>query len=250
MASLYDSIRSMERSGSISKATAKAFSRTPDRTIQMPPLDRVLDDPDFLCVLIDDSGSMNKVRQAVIDAHAHFLQPFRKSAKCRHDGLFVAQYLFSDTSRTLNSFTQLSTNGHDQVVRLTPAEYTAAGKTTALYQAVYRMLQDSLMVVDHCRSSENLVPQLSIGLMTDGEDKEGGVDPADIRRCLDEMREKNSLGVATVLGLTNDKLSEAQAENIRATLGFDLVISAGATEKEVRKAMGWLSESIAARMRK
>ncbi|MGA8809579.1 MAG: hypothetical protein WB973_17045 [Thermoanaerobaculia bacterium] len=246
---MYDSIRSMERDGKISKATADAFTGTADRQMQMPPLHAVAYDPQFICVLLDQSGSMKPLREAVIEGHAEVINAFRKSATCRNNALFIAQYVFSGTSEPLNGFRPLSEHGNDDVVRLTESNYTPAG-VTALYQTVHGMLQDTLMVVDHCGRNEGLAPSIYIMLVTDGDDTEGKVDPADIRRCLTEMRDKGTLGIAGVLGVLSDKLTPQQLENIRATLGFDVVIPAGATAKELRDAMGQFSKSIADRLGK
>lgn len=107
------------------------------------------------------------------------------------------------------------------------------------------------MIVDHCAREEGLFPKIYIMLVTDGQDTEGMVDPADVRRCLDEMRAKNRLGVAVVLGLIGESLSEKELEAIRATLGFDSVIPCSrTTDKELRKAMGLMSQSIADGMRR
>lgn len=250
MTSLYDSITSMERSGHISKATAAAFSKSDDRTLPMPlGLDKARHDPEFVCVLIDESGSMAQSRQAVIDTHPHLLDPLRKSAKCRHNALFVAQYLFSKKASPLQPMTRLSADGNDDVVRLTTENYMPNGKT-ALYMTVFQMLQDCLMIADHCAREQGLEPKIYIMLVTDGDDTEGTVDPGDVRRCLDEMRAKNRLGVAAVLGLISESLSEKQLEAIRATLGFDTVIPCARTnDKELRRAMGQMSASIAEGMR-
>lgn len=242
---LYDSLESMKRDGTISQETVDAFRRGPNRTLEAPSLARVRHDPEFVCVLLDQSGSMQSLRRAVIRSQPLLLNPLRSSAKCRHQALFVGQYMFAASPTQLHSFKPLSPDGNDDVTILSEGTYHPGGQT-ALYQTVYWMLQDSLMMADHCLNSEGLIPQFSIAVVTDGEDNLGGVDPGDIRRFLDEMRRKSSLRRSVVIGLLGDGLSAAQLEATRSVLGFDDVIQCGATsEREIRRAFQLGSQSIA-----
>lgn len=241
----HDSAETLKMDGKISPESAKALKQGANRQIQVPDLTNTFDDPVFSYFLVDSSSSMDACRQSVIDSHPLMLDALRGSAKCRHEALYVGEYLFNTAPQQLHHLIPLAPKaGADKVVVLDQSKYKPSGRT-ALYKTLYLLLQDMASVMVHCAQT-GLEPQFTIGLITDGEDTENGANPADIRRFLDELRAQtpSPLRCAVIIGLTNNQFSKDVLEQIRATLGFDQAITCGQNSpREIRRAFLPMSQS-------
>jgi len=231
----------LEKEGILSKETTDILS-SQEREVEIPKLSGgVYEDQVFCCFAIDSSGSMHSYKDSVIESHPIMLDTLRKSAKCRHDALYVVQYLFSDITKLLNPFEKLDKDKNDSVVVLDQNNYEPDG-TTALYKTVFHLLQDMSASIEHCYN-EGVKSLFTIAVITDGEDNQGGIDTSNIRTVIQDLKTKGFLLSSVVLGLANTQFSKNQLEDIKNELGFDQAISLGQNSRDIRKAFILASQS-------
>ena len=242
----HQEISELAKDGTISSETAKKYSTGATRPVNGAKLDGLADDPLFLLVLVDASGSMEACKNAVILSHPIMLEALRGCAHARHNRLLVCQYLFNTESNNLHPFTPLAPNAsNDQVKILNNANYNPSGRT-ALYKTLNSGLQDLLVTLSYAKKG-GLAPECIIALITDGEDTEGGFNPTDIRNLLQELRGQNILKNSVLLGLLNNNLTQERLETIQTNLGFEANVNCTqASEKEIRKAFRLFSQSLVA----
>ena len=249
MANNYDvhqGISDLAKNNTISDEARGHFTKGSNRTEELPEMDAVPTDPVFLTVLIDSSGSMDVCKEAVLESHPLMLNVLRESQIAGLDALFVKQDLFNTSRQKLNSFTPLSSDeGSDNVTILTSSNYSPDGGT-ALYKTLHSSLQDLLVMLSYAQKND-LKPQASVALITDGKDTEGEVDPRVIRNLLQELREQKILKSCVLIGLLNSNLTQVELEEIRNKLGFDTCINCGQdSDREIRQAFIMGSHAIAA----
>ncbi|MDD2899050.1 MAG: VWA domain-containing protein [Desulfuromonadaceae bacterium] len=242
----HQEINELAKDGTISNDTAKKYSGGTARPVTGANLNSLADDPLFLLVLVDASGSMESCKDAVIQSHPIMLESLRGSAHARHNRLLVCQYLFNSASNNLHPFTPLLPNTTGcKVTILNNANYNPSGRT-ALYKTLHSGLQDLLVTLSYAKKG-GLAPECIIALITDGEDTEGGFNPTDIRNLLQELREQSILKNSVLLGLLNKTLTQERLETIQKNLGFEASVNCTqASEKEIRKAFRLFSQSLVA----
>jgi hypothetical protein len=215
-----------------------------NRNVDLGNIKRGFTPPQLAVILVDKSGSMQPHTDAVIEGHRMLLDGLRGSSKCRRHALYMLQSLFSSTTEQLQKFTELSPDGVDSVVRLNRTNYCPDGGT-ALYQSVYQMLQDMTANLGH-NSAQNLKTQFYLGVITDGEDTEGGVDPSDIRAVVQDMKSRGHITKSVICGISSGNMDYARFVKIKDELGFDEVIMVSNSPQEIRKAFNLMSASVAA----
>lgn len=240
-------LKAVEQEGLLSRRATTILSSQGDRQIPLPQVKPGFEDPIYAAIIIDNSGSMEPYKAAVIQGQNQLLSVLRASRKCKRKALLVGHYLFSGTVKPLNSFELLDADGNDRVTVLDDSNYTIAD-STALYQAVFHVLQEMIGSI-HATQSQGIAAQFNIALFTDGEDTDGGVDPSDIRTTINELRSKKFLSQSVVVGMTGDPtnadaLTAASVEQIRDTLGFDQAITVDQTPAQIRRGFNLPSQSL------
>ncbi|MEW5852427.1 MAG: vWA domain-containing protein [Myxococcota bacterium] len=238
---LKEATQSLVAQGALTQATATALGAD-SRSVGVADVSMLYDDPVFSCFLIDESGSMSPYKQSVIEGQAAMVESLRASMKCKKGSLFVAQYLFSSTVRALHPFSALQPKGPDKVLVLDDSKYAPSGNT-ALYKSLYYLLQD--MAANLASAAQNQVKaSLTIGVITDGEDTEKGIDPAEIKKVISELRGQKFLRKSVVIGLTHSRFTQGMLDELRERLGFDEAISLTQSDpKAVRHAFVLASQS-------
>lgn len=189
--------------------------------------------------LIDASGSMSVYRKEVIAGQREMLNTLRGSAKCDREALLVVQMLFSDQMKPLHNATKLSTKeGDDKVVILNENNYNPNGRT-ALYSSVFELLKS---IEDIIKNDKKKGYAFTIGIITDGEDTQGGVDTKDIRTLIQYITNKEKLHSSVIIGLTNKDFTEEKLKKLKETLGFQEAISLSQDPKAVRRAFMMASQ--------
>ena len=232
--------QSLAASGNISRPVAQLLAAE-DRSIQLADITRGFDDPIMSCFIIDSSGSMEDYRDAVIQGQNIMLDTLRGSSKCRKKALYVAQYLFSSDSQLLNPFIQLDANKNDSVVVLNSSNYSPFG-ATALYATIYQNLQNMAANIAYALSQQ-IKATFTLGVFTDGEDTEGGVNPEDIKSIVQELKAKGHLAKSVILGITHGNLSPTKVNEIKERLGFDEAVAVSQSPSEIRRAFAMASQS-------
>jgi len=200
-----------------------SISRTV-KIANIPDPSMVQDELVFSCFLIDESRSMARYSREVIEGQSEMIDILRKSHKCKTGALFVVQYLFSDEMKVLNEFAQLSPSGGDGVVLLNSGNNYNPAKGTALYRSLFYLLQD--IAANYANAYDRCLPSsFTIGVITDGEDTRGRVQPSEIKRILDELQSREILTTSVIIGLTNRRFTKDMLEELRTQLGFQEAIS-------------------------
>lgn len=236
-----EATKTLVSQGILSKTAANSLSYQ-SRTVQLADISNLYADPVFSCFLFDESGSMDPYKQAVLDGQAEMIQILRSSHICKQSALFVVQYLFSDSVKVLHPFTLLSASGQDKVVVLKSGDYYNPSSTTALYSSLFYLLQDMAANIANAQSS-GIKCTFTIGVITDGEDNHGEIQPSEIKTVIQEFQKKGILRSSVIIGLTNPKFSDIMLDEMKNTLGFQEKISLSQDAKEVRRAFVLASQS-------
>lgn len=236
-----DASEGLAREGTLSPSVADSLGRN-SRTVEVPHLGGLFDDPVFSCFLIDASGSMQPYANDVIEGQAALIDILRKSTKAKNKALFVVQYLFSDSVEILHPFTALSSAGGDGVILLNSGHHYRPGGLTALYQSVLHLLQDMAANIANAKN-EGISSTFTIGVITDGADTEGGIRPEEIKSVLKELHDRRILRSSVIIGLTNKKFTETMLEDLRDRLGFQDAVSVSQDPQSVRRAFVLASQA-------
>ena len=234
---------SLVATGQMSQPVADILGEE-DRMIDLGHIKRGFTPPQLAVIIMDKSGSMQPHTDAVIEGHRLLLEGLRGSSKCRRHALYMLQSLFSSNTEQLQKFTELAPDGADSVVKLNRTNYCPDGGT-ALYQSVYKMLQDMTANLGH-NLAQNLKTQFYLGVITDGEDTEGGVDPNDIRAAVQDMKSRGHITKSVICGISSGNLDYNRFVEIKNQLGFDEAIMVSNSPQEIRKAFNLMSVSVAA----
>lgn len=232
--------QSLAATGNMSKPVAQALANS-DRAVQVANITRGFDDPVMSCFLIDASGSMADYRDAVIQGQNVMLDTLRSSSKCRKKALYVAQYSFAKDSTLLNPFVLLDASKSDSVVVLGSGNYAPTGGT-ALHATVYEALQNMAANIAYALS-QKIKATFTLGVITDGEDTEGGATPAEIKTIVQELKSKGHLAKSVILGITHSKLPPEKVVEIKERLGFDEAVSVSQNPSDIRRAFALASQS-------
>lgn len=218
------------RPGSISTLTRN------NRSISVPNPEcmATADDPLFLALVIDRSGSMKGIKDVVISTMNDCMNAVRGSKACRMKRLNVGIYTFADAVSQHCEFGAVSSDGKDHVAPFGDNNYVADGKT-ALYRAVNHVLQDMAATIKSAQTL-SLKPLFGLVVVTDGDDTEGGFTPSDIATVLADLNSNGYVYSSCLIGITGDKLASTRVTELRDAMGFQTCLMPGATEKEIRAA--------------
>lgn len=233
--------KALVKQGTISKVAAASLESQP-RSVEVADVSMLYEDPVFSCFLIDESGSMDQYKQNVIDGQYEMIELLRSSHKCKKGALFVVQYLFSDSVSALNPFIKLSSSGVDDVVLLKSGKHYNPGGYTALYESLLYLLQDMAANIANANNN-NVRSTFTIGVITDGEDNQGGIQPEEIRNVIQELHSNGILRSSSIIGLTNPEFTESMLEELKTRLGFQEAISLSQDPREIRRAFVLASQS-------
>lgn len=233
--------KSLVKDGTLSQTAANALTSN-SRNVQVADVSMLYDDPVFSCFLFDESGSMQPYQQNVIDGQSEMIQILRKSHKCKKGALYVVQYLFADSVKVLNPFAILSPNGSDNVVVMNKGNYYNPDGCTALYKSLFYLLQDMAANIANAQNN-NVKGTFTIGVITDGEDNQGGIQPDEIKNIIQELQSKGIIRSSVIIGLTNPQFTSSMLNELKNRLGFQEAVSLSQDAKEIRRAFVLASQS-------
>jgi|GEM_PF-5575682 len=188
--------------------------------------------PIFGVLVIDMSGSMKPYKDDVIFAHGLAIESLRGSAACINKRLYLAQYVFNETVHPpLNQLEILRNEGKDNIVLLNSSNYNPDGGT-ALYDTLESVLDNVYDEIAAIRKNDSKKAQLSIAVITDGEDLHSKrANTLTIKNLMQNLLENNFHYSSVVIGLTDPTaFSQNKLEEIRSSLGFGEVISIDFTD--------------------
>lgn len=239
--SINEASKALVKQGTISQSVGASLESQP-RSVEVADVSMLYDDPVFSCFLIDESGSMDPYKQSVIDGQDEMIKLLRSSHKCKKGALFVVQYLFSDSVEVLHPFTKLSSCDVDDVVLLKSGKHYNPDGYTALYKSLFYLLQDMAANIANANNN-NVMSTFTIGVITDGQDNQGGIQPEEIRNVIQELHSKDILRSSVIIGLTNPEFTKSMLEELKTRLGFQEAISLSQDPREIRRAFVLASQS-------
>lgn len=197
-------------------------------------LNPVLDNPVFVCLVIDASGSMERYQQDVIAGHKDILAILRETQKCDLGVLYVCQILFASQPRVLNGFSVLERSGVDQIVALDKRNYVPSG-TSALYDAILQMAQN---IEEFFPKIVRLgyMPTASIVVITDGVDGSSKATVAEIRAAIQRLRTQKWIIRSLLVGLASQQFNHDRLEDLRIAIDFSQRIILDRTPQNIRMA--------------
>lgn len=188
------------------------------------------DDVTLLSVIIDQSGSMQSVRNDVIDAFNQMTRALYDS-KAR-DSILMSCWTFADKPDLLFSYTPI-----DSVTDLTAAQYSPNG-ATALYDAVLDGFTGIVGYGQNLRNS-GIRTRCIVVVVSDGADNMSGHTAASVRTVALDLLKQEIYTLAFV-GFGDAPLFNQIAQS----MGFPAVLTAGNTPGEIRRALNMVSGSV------
>ena len=188
------------------------------------------DDVTLLVTIIDQSGSMDGVRDAVIDAFNQMTRALHDS-KAR-DSILMSCWTFDDKPHLLFGYTPI-----DSVPDLTRKTYAPNG-STALYDAV---LDGFTGIVGYGQDLRNggIRTRCIVAVISDGADNSSGRTTAAVKTVASDLLKQEFYTLAFV-GFGD----QASFTKIAADMGFPSILTASNTASEIRRALNLISGSV------
>lgn len=188
------------------------------------------DDVTLVALILDESSSMENVRNDVIDAFNTMTRALADSKS--RDSILLSAWKFSDESRLLFNYTPI-----EQVKDLTLAQYAPNGMT-ALYDATLDGITGAVGYGQDLRNA-GIRTRSIIVVLSDGGDNSSRTTAANIRAVSEDLI-KQEIYTLAFIGLGD----EAYFSGIASGMGFPEVITSANTGSEIRKALHLVSGSV------
>ena len=179
-------------------------------------------------VIFDESGSMLDDAGAVVAEFGEDLEAVKKSKQA--DEILMSQWAFNTRTRMIHSYLTL-----DLVEGL--KDYNPDGQT-ALYDAVLDAFTGLVAYETELRN-QGMRTKINVAVFTDGMDNASRATPDEVRKVSEDLLAKENCTL-TLTGFGMD----LDASQIAQAIGFPIVIKAGSSAKERRRAFGTWSSSV------
>ncbi|MBN1287115.1 MAG: VWA domain-containing protein [Anaerolineae bacterium] len=188
------------------------------------------DDVTLLVIVLDMSGSMDGVRDAVIDGYNVMLQTLRDSRLA--DSILVSTWTFSNAPRLLHGYTPVT-----YAADITRSEYVPSGGT-ALYDAVLNAYTGIVAYGQDLRDS-GIRTQAIIAVFSDGEDNSSKHRVGEVRQVTEDLIAQE-IYAPVFVGYGD----EATFRRVAQEMGFRAILTAAHTPADIRRSMGIVSQSV------
>lgn len=189
-----------------------------------------LDCPDatLVSIVLDMSGSMTPYRKAVVDAYNQMLRAL--SGAKGASAILASAWAFSDAPALLSSYEPTA-----RKPPLSAAVYQPNGMT-ALHDTVLGALT-GLVTYGQRLWDEGVPTKRVLFVLSDGDDNASKATASAVRSAVAALARDEAYTLAYA-GFGGDDAGQA------ARLGFPNVVAVGATDKELRRLFGQLSQSV------
>ena len=186
-------------------------------------------DPDCTFFLIDNSGSMVKHTQKVIDAYEASIDNLRRRPSTKMGCHFITTALFAEDLAVIQEFEKLNpVKGRDKLIPLVeglPPEGNFYPKgRTALYDCLYEVLESMLQVVN-LTADQGFIPRLNIVLFTNGKDNCSVREREALKEVIERLSLEEFLMVSLVVGILDDDFTADDLKTLRQDIAFRHAIS-------------------------
>lgn len=188
----------------------------------------------------DASGSVQPFGAQLETCLKTILQACQKSP--RKDNLMLRLAQFSQSLTELHGFKLLSAvkpSDYDGILRL--------GGNTALFRSAHESIEATVAYAKQLKSQDILANAI-IFIITDGEDNQGGVQPEDIKKLVENTKKQEELESLTVVlvGVTNSNVGlSTYLEHLKNGAGISQYVDIGeAKVGRLAKLAEFVSQSI------
>jgi uncharacterized protein with von Willebrand factor type A (vWA) domain len=188
------------------------------------------DEATLLSVIIDASGSMQAVRDGVIDSFNAMTRALHDSKA--HDSILMSAWLFDSAPRLLYGYTPI-----DSVTDLTTRDYNPNGGT-ALYDAALDGLTGMVAYGQELRNN-GIRTRCIIVVMSDGEDGSSRRSAAQVKQVADDLF-KQEIYTLAFIGLGD----ATTFRRVAGEMGFRQVLTVSSSASDIRKAINLVSSSV------
>lgn len=188
------------------------------------------DDVTLLVMILDQSGSMGRVQQDVIEAFNEMTRALADSKAA--DSILMSAWTFDNQPKLLFGYTPI-----ENVKDLTEKEYKPYG-ATALYDAT---LDGFTGIVAYGQDLRNagIRTRAIVVVISDGEDNVSSHTTSAVKTVADDLIRQEFYTLAFV-GLGK----ETHFNKIAANMGFNNVLTTANTASEIRRALNLISGSV------
>ena len=193
-------------------------------------------DPDWTFFLIDNSGSMVKHTQKVIDAYETSIDNLRRMPRTKMGCHFITTALFAEDLAVIQEFEKLHpVKGKDGIIPLVEGQPPAGNfyptGRTALYDCLYEVL-DSMLQIVNLTTDQGILPRLNIVLFTNGKDNCSVRNRETLKEVIEQLSIEEFLRVSLVVGILDDDFTADDLETLRQDIGFMRSISIGRNSED------------------
>jgi len=192
-----------------------------------------VDDITVVSIILDASGSMNHNEQAVRDGYDSLINSLKESKQS--DSMIVSSRVFSSDQKILYGFTKV------EEIKKIGSDYTAEGRSTSLYDTLVNAMTD-INIYSKNLNDNGIRTKNIIIVFSDGEDNSSRKNNSlDVKTVSDEFLKLEQYHLVYV-GFQNDP--NVSLDMIAKEIGFPNILTAKATEHEIRQTMNLVSKSI------
>lgn len=187
------------------------------------------DEVTLFCAIIDETASMNGYRSTVVEAYNKMLEALKASVNS--DSILMSTWFFNTRPRLIHGYQFL-----DKVSELTLSDYNPDG-LTALFDATLHGLT-SVVGYDRDLYNSGMRRKVVVVVFTDGEDNQSRNSAAHVKSISDDLLKKEIYHLALVA------FGQGFAYQVAREMGFPNVLEVGASESDIRDAVGTVSASV------
>jgi hypothetical protein len=185
----------------------------------------------LLCVILDETGSMDSYRADVVDAYNNMLSALRDSKTA--DDILISTWFFNTQSKLLHGYTDLA-----HAPSLGRGNYAPDGGT-ALFDAVLDGLTGVVAYGQDLRNN-GISTKVIVVVLTDGEDNSSRHRATDVQIVVEDLLHQEFYTLALVA------FGSGFAQQVATQMGFPAqnILESGADARSIRRALGTVSKSI------
>jgi hypothetical protein len=195
------------------------------------------DDVTIVKILLDGSISMKYHEQVVRESYDKMIKSFKDSKQ--GGSILISTVVFSTRTKILHGFKKA-----DEVAPI-GNDYRATGGSTAVYDALMESITGAKAYATDLNQN-GVRTKTIVVVFSDGDDNDSKKASPDDVRITTESLLKQEMFFPVYVGYTdpNDSNADATLKAVAARVGFPNVLTAAATESEIRRTVDLVSKSV------
>jgi hypothetical protein len=195
------------------------------------------DDVTVVKILLDASISMKKHEQVVRDSYDKMIQSFKNSKQ--GGSILVSTVVFSTRTKILHGFKK-----SDEIAPI-GNDYRATGGSTAVYDALMESITGAKAYATDLNQN-GVRTKTIVVVFSDGDDNDSQKSSSSEVKITTESLLKKEMFYPVYVGYTdpNDPSADTILKAVAKKVGFPNVLTAAATESEIRRTVDLVSKSV------